>query len=508
MAYDLEKHKRDLLKQKVVKNSVYNSFAILVSKFGGFIFTIIVARLLFPELFGIYTLALALILTLATITELGINTTIIRFIADSLGKKNGKQEARSRLKFLFTIRILFTFAISILLFIFSKQIAIGVFSKPLLQLPLQIGAIYLIVNSIQQVILSIFVALQKIKHVVTSEIIFQVSRIALIFIFLYFFKSVSSVFITLSIAIGLTILVMYLILAKEDKYLLKGKTLPVERRRLLSFFSWMTLSAISLMILTRIDTFILGAFLKSQFIGYYGAIFTIISTAALAITFSGVLLPVFTQLQGRNLKTLFQKTFHYICLFSIPLALGLAIMIPWIIRVIFGAVYVPTAYTTQLTITAALLAFIVIETPITNFFAMVFTAKEKTKTPALLAFFSLVLIIVLSFLIIPPFIRISPQHGLIGAALAVVIGRVFYLIILAVLTKTNLKLLSKPMSIIKPVIASIIMVFVLLCFVNFTSLNLFWGIISIIVAIAVYFLVMVLIKGATVDDLKLIKLIR
>ena len=46
---------------QAIKNSAYSFSTILVQKIGAIIFTIIIARLLMPELFGLYNLALTTI---------------------------------------------------------------------------------------------------------------------------------------------------------------------------------------------------------------------------------------------------------------------------------------------------------------------------------------------------------------------------------------------------------------------------------------------------------------
>ena len=47
---------------QAIKNSTYNLATIVVSKGGSLLFTFILARILMPELFGLYSLALSTIL--------------------------------------------------------------------------------------------------------------------------------------------------------------------------------------------------------------------------------------------------------------------------------------------------------------------------------------------------------------------------------------------------------------------------------------------------------------
>jgi len=52
-----------------IKNSSYFLARNLILKFGGLIFTILIARLLLPELFGIYALILSLVTIFITFTN-------------------------------------------------------------------------------------------------------------------------------------------------------------------------------------------------------------------------------------------------------------------------------------------------------------------------------------------------------------------------------------------------------------------------------------------------------
>jgi len=71
----------------VLKNSIYNSSALLIGNVAGLILTIILARLLQSELFGIYHLALAIAFLLLTFADLGINGTVVRYVSYACGRE-------------------------------------------------------------------------------------------------------------------------------------------------------------------------------------------------------------------------------------------------------------------------------------------------------------------------------------------------------------------------------------------------------------------------------------
>ena len=70
-----------MLVKKVLKNAIYNSLSTFIANATGVLITIYVARVLKSELFGIYSLALSVAFLIMTFTDLGLNTTLIRYVA-------------------------------------------------------------------------------------------------------------------------------------------------------------------------------------------------------------------------------------------------------------------------------------------------------------------------------------------------------------------------------------------------------------------------------------------
>lgn len=494
--------------QKVLKGTFYNFFNTAISRIGGLIFTIIVARMLFPELFGLYNIALTVILTIATFTDLGLNSTMIRYLAESLKTKTKKTtaEARSRFLFLFNFKIVLTAAASLMLFSLSNIIAIYIFKKPDLALPLQIGAIYLFAISLQGFFTSVFYALQKINYSVVGEIIFQILRIALVILFLQFYRNVGSVFVSLAIALFASFVFLYLILRKKYRFLLKGKRLKFEKqekKRLLSFFGWLTISSISLVFFTHIDTFMLGIFLPAEFAGYYATIVSIVGSVAALVSFSLVLLPVFTQLEKGKLERGFGKVFHYTSLIAIPAAVGLAFITIYLIQLIYGQAYVPLQYKFAIALTSVLFSMLVLETALTAIYSTLFQAKEKPKIPSILIVIAALVNVILNYIFIKIGISIKPEYGLVAVAAATLITRYSNLAALACLAKKELKMKIGAYSVIRPLISAIIMLGFLFLFSHYVSLNVWTGILMVILAMLVYFGVMLLIKGIKKEDFEI-----
>ncbi len=71
------------------KNSFFHFISFFVIHFGGAIFTIFIARILNPDLFGVYTLTLSIIFILMTLGNLGLEEALTRYV--SLNFKNKKK---------------------------------------------------------------------------------------------------------------------------------------------------------------------------------------------------------------------------------------------------------------------------------------------------------------------------------------------------------------------------------------------------------------------------------
>ncbi|UZE93665.1 MAG: oligosaccharide flippase family protein [Candidatus Pacearchaeota archaeon] len=501
------KPKKPSLTQKVLRNSLYQITATAIAKLGGFIFTIIVARMLFPELFGIYSLALAVILILITFADLGINSTLIRYTSEALGKKQ-KTKARSYTRFLLNFKLLIAGAFALALFLIARPLSLYAFHKEALILPLQIGSVYLFATALLGFFSSLFYAIQKVKLVAVKEIIFQITRIGLVIAFLVTIKSVPSVFIALSIAAFVAFLLCFFIISKSYYFLLKGPLIKIDKKRLLKFFGYLSIGSITGVFFIYIDRLMLGAFLPSEFVGFYTAIFAIVGAVAGLIFMADVLLPVFTQIKGQRLERAFKKAFHYSAIFSFPCAFGFAALAPWILKVVYGAAYVPAEYRIPIYIASALLAFLIIEIATGRYFSTLFYSKEKPQFPAKIIVIATVLNIVLNYFFIRYFITIGPAYGLIGAALATFISRYFYFGALAISSKRKLRIVPRATSLWKPLAASLIMLGFLIVYNYFVRLNLLLGITEILLAVIIYFVVMWLIKGITKEDFKLVQYLK
>lgn len=471
-------------RKTVFKNSVFLLSDKLADKVGALFFAIILARLLQPELFGVYQLALSIGFLFTAFTDLGVGSTMIRWVSDALGKKD-KTLVRSYYRYLLKIKLLLLFFASTILFFASPFLTYAVFGKPELLLPLQIMAAYISLYSFFSFLHGTFLSLQVVQYSVVGRIVFEVSRIIIVPVIVIAGFSVWGAILGTCVAIMFAVLVLLSILIKKYPYLLRGEIKPIRRRALLTFLSYLTLSSISGLFFTNIDSVMLGFFLANEFVGFYKAASAIVFSVIGVIAITVIMLPVFTQLESARLKNAFRNVFRYTAMISIPATF----MLIWIanpaIKLIYGHEYLPAV------LPLTILSFLVIEGTIGSYFAVLLTAKELPKYPAKIMIVSSILNIVMNFFMIQ-------WYGMMGAAFATLVTRYFNSIILGIICKMKLGVSPEFSSVWKPLLASAAMMLLLMVFPS--PHDIFIGVGEVLLGGAVYFAVLYLIKGWGKDD--------
>ena len=472
-----------MLARRVLKNTIYNGLSILLANVVGVAVTIYVARALKPELFGIYSLALSIAFFLLTFTDLGLNTTLIRYVAHSYG--NGDYElVRGYVKSLSKLKISLVFLVSILLFFLSDYISITVFKKPMLSKPLKVVSIFITFFSLAGFVNSIFNAFNDFKANFVRSLFYEISRLVLIVLFVSMGLSVVGALLGFTVASLISLVALAVLLIRKYGKIVFGKAKAINWKRIVRFSSYLTLGSITWVVFAYVDSIMIGIFLPAEDVGYYRAAYNIVGAISGLVSIPTVLFPVFVQLEGRDLKNAFYRAFKYSAIISFPIALGLPVVSKPLIKFIYGVDYLPAVgvmWVLSLLILGSSLGF---WRPIVN-------AKEKPEYPVYVSTVAMILNVVLNYIFIL-------KMGIVGAAIATIISNVFSWITLGFLSKMFFDVFPKIEDIVKPLVASLMMVAVLY---KIGLNNLLDGIFAIVFGVLTYFAVIFLVRGLTRDDI-------
>ncbi|MCD4771268.1 oligosaccharide flippase family protein [archaeon] len=415
---------------QVVKNSTYKLITNLIAKFGSLIFMIIIARMLAPEFFGLYTLTLSTILLFSTFSDLGISTTMLIFVSKTLGKNN-PEKAKTYFKGLLKYKIYLLIISSGTLMLSAYLISNYWYNKPIFY-ALLAGGLYIPMSILAEYINTAFQAGNNFKAGMAKEIIFQISRFILIPLgLLYFLKInlggsmiITGIILILVFCHFISFLYLRIISKKQILYLRKKASglKKQEKQELKKFILPLSFTLLSGTFFGYIDTLMLGHYISdATYIGYYGAAFGLIGSAGLIIGFiAASVLPVFSRLQGKLLEKIFEKTKNF------TLSIGAATMIftyfmAEYILMIYGGRFLPA------TIILKLFSILLITLPLSGIYISYFVSLKKTRLIAKLLITSTIVNIILNIWFISYGLQFGMMEGVIGACIATICSRIFYL---------------------------------------------------------------------------------
>lgn len=426
---------------QAIKNSSYFFSSTLVAKIGSFIFTVILARLLMPELFGLYGLALSTILIFMSFSSSGIGGTLVKFVSKEL-YINKKKKAKAYAVYIGKIKLALILITSGALLLLSKFAADSYFQKPIF-LALVAGAFYIFFGEVSNFLTSLIKSCNYFNGVLYREIFFQSFRIILVLGSVYLaLKSglndeitLFLLILALSLSYIISSFLTYLVVRKKINFIQEShKELNVkDKKRVRVFIYAMVASALSGAFFSHVDVIMLGHFVVSEFIGYYNAAMSLVVAIIPMISFSSALLPVFSRIKGKELEKGFTKSVGIIFLLSIIIALVVLIFAPIFVNLIFGE-----AYSDAISVLRVLSSLIVL-VPVLTIYEAYFVSIEKPQIVATFLIISTILNIILNYLLISYLLQFGQLQAIIGAAFATVASKAFILTIFIKLKKTTSK---------------------------------------------------------------------
>ncbi|MCK9568357.1 flippase [Candidatus Pacearchaeota archaeon] len=412
---------------QAIKNSVYQFSTSFISKLGSLIFTIILARLLLPELFGLYSLALSVILMFAVFSELGISSALIKFVSSELGKGNEKT-ASAYLNYFMKIKLFFIFISTIILGTFANFVANTIYQKPIF-LALFAGIFYILFIELTGFLESTFQASNNFRKIFYKEILLQVLRITFVSVAVILsLKYLLSQEITLMmIIVGLSLALFFsffflLFNLKRKKYSDKLKLSKEQKQQIKKFLIFTSVIALSGVFFSYIDKIMLGYFLDAEFVGYYSAAVSFIGALSPLVGFASiVLLPIFTKLKGKQLSSGLKKSVKLTILISFIIFLATILFAYFIILIIYGEEYLPSVNILQL------LSPLIFTIPLIALYSSYFLSQDKPQIVSKLLILSTLVNIILNYILISNLLLYGQIYAVYGAAIATIISQVVYL---------------------------------------------------------------------------------
>lgn len=428
-----------------LKNGSYQFFTNLISKFGSLLFTIIIARILMPELFGLYSLALSTVLLFAAISDFGMSNSLVKFVSTELGKRSLKK-AKAYLNYFWKIKLVLIGVLVLVLAISSKFISNVIYNKPIF-LALIAGILYVLFYGTTITLQATLQALNKFKNIFFGETIFQISRAVLVpiavLICIKYSLSNSLILFFIFLALGISFLFYSLFLwlfetRKTDLVKSKEAKISSKQKKLTNrFIIALSTTFVSGIFFSYIDRIMLGHFVAAEFIGFYTVALSFISTASALTGIGSVLLPIFSSTENSRIETGLKKSVNLYFIFSIFAILLIVIFANPLILIVYGKAYLPATNLLRI------LSLFFLALPISGIYTTYFVSIGKPKVIAWLTIASTVLNILLNYILITSLLKYGDLTASFGAAIATVISQFFYMFSLMIIRKRNLKVQTK-----------------------------------------------------------------
>ncbi len=284
---------------KSEKKTITDSLALMTSNFTGsilvFISGILLARILQPTLFGTYKTIINFILFLPALSELGINTTLVKYGAEFIAQDK-KSKFWFLIKKLLGFRLIINVVLAVAIIIFQKPLAHNFLKDTNLSFYLILGAVFLISGFLDN-IKPLVSAFKNFKLLAKTQFILNFSWAVLVVLGAYFFGITGAIWgIILSYPLSNFLNIKFLIkkqLAKKTEAfplspILKKYTLPIY---LLSLPNLLSLALIP----------VLALFYSQTLIGYF-SLSLIFHNLAVQIpnAISGVVFPEMSEFNAKK----------------------------------------------------------------------------------------------------------------------------------------------------------------------------------------------------------------
>jgi PST family polysaccharide transporter len=421
---------------QAIKNSTYQLMTLIVSKVGSILFTMVLARLLMPELFGLYGLTISTILLFASFADLGVGSTLVTFISRHIDSKNSKK-TKAFYKKIFSMKVLLMITICLSLVISSRFIAQTYYGKPIF-LALVMGIFYIIFSQLFSFLELLFQAANDFKQVFFKEIIFQVIRLILVPLTILYFSYldvpgfVAILFLSLSLSY-LVPLVYLWIMSKRKMVFLREKSRklsPKENKEIWQFLVPLSTVALSGILFGYVDMIMLGHYVSSEFLGYYHAALNLAGSLFAIVAFSSAaLFPIFGRLTGARLERGFKRSRRMIALISIASCILVYFTASIGVNLIYGQNY------SQAIPLLEMFSLLMISSPLIALYQTYYISRGETKAFSKIIIFSTLLNILLNFIFITGMLQYGEYYSIVGAALATVVSKFVFLVLLAVFRK-------------------------------------------------------------------------
>jgi O-antigen/teichoic acid export membrane protein len=465
--------------QSIAKNMTSLFIGSIFSSVLAVILSIFIARFLGDVTFGEYSFVTAFIALFSIFLDLGYETLLIIDVAKE------KSKASTYVSNIISFRIVLSMLIFVVIFLLINILNFPEESKILIYL----FGISQIISTLSNVFRVTFRAFQRMDYEAGVSIFSNILRCSLGLLVLLLGHGLMEMALIFLFSAIFEFLVSFLICEKKFTKVKMEFDLSFFRKTL-KFAIPLGALAIFSMIQLRICIVMLEFMKGDAVVGWYNAAFNLIlAFSPIPLIFMNTLLPYMAHLstQSKNsLKELFEKSFKFLFIFSLPATVGIFLLADRFIVLFYGQNFLNSVTALRILSFDVMLKFLCL-----CVYSALISVNKQGKVAIICGCAALLNVVLNLFLI--------PEFSLVGAAIAIIISATFVLIMyLYIAFRNGLKIPIQKI-IIKPLIACIGMIFFIY---YFNDMNLY---LLISFSILLYFGLFFIMKGFSKEEISFLK---
>lgn len=337
------------IQKKIAKNAIYNFLVKAISLAFAFVASVVVARFLGPDKYGVYSFVLWFLSMVGLLVNLGIPTTMTKYVSEYLGRKDFSAVG-SILSRLLRFELVAGVVVSLALFFLAPFIARW-YNNPDLSLYLKIASLVILPLGLMWLYNGFFCGLQRYDLIAKINLVVSPVTLIIILLVLYFGGKIEWL-VGVSAVTNILLVASYLYLKRTKFAFLQdspsahdfgGKVLNYSA----SVFVVLILDVI---VWERFGILFLSIFSTSSEIAFYNVAFILSSRTMILLpgALTGILLPVMSEVYGGGSKEELAKVHvnstRYLAMLSLPLCLGGIAIARQLFPVLYGPSFQPASF--------------------------------------------------------------------------------------------------------------------------------------------------------------------
>ena len=423
------------VKQKFLRGSLWLSIGSIILRFMELFRSIILARLLLPEVFGLMGILHLLRQGIQQFTHVGFGEFIIY-------RKSGIDECINTAWVLNIIRGLLLF---VLLYFLSPLIA-SFYGEDVLNLGIKVLGVAFIFGGFSNMYMVLYRKNIEFKKIALLNLITEFLGIVVVIILAYYLRNIWALLFGVLFSSLTKMLLSYRIAEKKPKFFF-DKKLAWE---MFHYSKYLTGAGILVFLTTRLDDGLVGKLLGMKELGFYINAYFFANLPATHITaiLAQLIFPTYSYYNEdqEKLNQLFLRVLKVVSIITIPASFGILALSDEIASVLLGEIWLPMVPALKI------LVFFGLFRAVAGCTGPLFKAMGKPKVLFWILFWKL---IVIAAIIYP----LTTHYGIMGAAIAVTVPMTLEQFYLWALIKrlTGIRIRNLLAQMVKPFVLAILM---------------------------------------------------